>query len=338
MRQTPTQDEVLAFFDQLSNWGRWGEDDTLGTLNLITPEKRRQGGWLIREGITVSCSKLIPRHGVLDGMSGAAPLSYMVQSGERYALGDYAENPRIPGARMVEFAAESLTFVFHGGVFTHIDDLSHVFYEGKMYNGRSSALVKAAEGATVQNSEVMRDGILTKGILYDIPRLRGRDVLEPEDHVFPEDLDEFERTHGVRAEPGDVLFVRTGYAGQVDALAPDEPRLHAHSGWSVACMPWLRERDVALIGADVATDANPRGDFPLTGTPVHQVAIVVMGMRLIDNAHLERLAQGTKGVCGAIIPWLRQVSDNRGRRHELPTQIPRPTPRPSPRSATASAR
>ena len=300
MREAPTQDEVLTYFDRLSNWGRWGDDDTLGTLNLITPEKRREALSLVREGITVSCSKLIPRHGTLEGnMAGGAPLSYMVQSGERYALGDYAENPAVPGTRMVEFSAEALVFVFHGGVFTHIDDLSHVFYDGKMYNGRSSALVKAAEGATVQNSEIMRDGIVTKGILYDIPRLRDSDVLAPEDHVFPEDLEEFERTHNVRAEPGDVLFVRTGYLKQVEALPPGEAPPHTHSGWSIACLPWVRERDVALIGADVATDPNPRGDYPITGMPVHQVGIVAMGMRLIDNVDLERLAQ----TCAELNRW-----------------------------------
>ncbi len=291
MSPAPTQDEVLGYFDKLSNWGRWGEEDTLGTLNLITPEKRKQAGALIRDGESVSCSKRIPWHGPLEEIFGAVPISHMIQSGERYALGDNPEHPAMPGVKMVEFAAESLTFVFHGQVFTHIDGLGHVFFNGQMYNGRSSALVKTSEGATVQSSEVMQDGITTRGILYDIPRLRGREHLEPQDHVFPEDLVAFEEAHGVRAEPGDVVFLRTGFQGQVDALQPGEPEPTEHSGWNVGCTRWFRERDVAVIGADIANDAAPSGDYTETSLPVHQVALVAMGLRLIDNAHLERLAR-----------------------------------------------
>ena len=194
------------------------------------------------------------------------PVSHMIQSGERYALGDNPEHPMFPGMKMVEFAAESISFVFHGGVFTHIDGLAHVFFNAKMYNGRSAALVRTADGATVQSSEIMQDGILSRGILYDIPRLRGVDVLEPGTAVSPEDLEEFEEAHDVRAETSDILLLRTGHAGLVDSLPPgEEPE--GNGGWGVACMPWLRERDVAVIGSDVATDAQPHGDLPETSLP-----------------------------------------------------------------------
>ena len=304
MPKAPTQEEVLAYFDELSNWGRWGDEDELGTLNLITPEKRRQAASLVREGITVS--KRIPWHGPLEEIFGAMPVSHMIQSGERYALGDNPEHPMFPGMKMVQFAAESLTFVFHGGVFTHIDGLGHVFFNAKMYNGRSSALVKAADGATVQSSEVMQDGILSRGILYDIPKLRGVDALEPGTAVFPEDLEEFEEAHGVRAEAGDILLLRTGHVGVVDALPPGEQPPEGNPGWGVACTPWLRERDVAVIASDVATDAHPPGDYPETILPVHQVGLVAMGLRLIDNAHLERLAE----TCARLNRWEFSFSVN----------------------------
>ena len=298
MRELPSQEQVLEYFQSLSNWGRWGDEDTLGTLNLVTAEKRRQAASLVREGISVSCSKRIPWNGPMQEIGGAMPLTHMIVSGERFAVGDNPENPFFPGMKGIEWAAESLSFVFHGGVFTHIDDLGHVFYDGKMYNGRSSSLVKSGEGATVQNSEVMRDGIMTRGILYDIPRLRGRDALD-DTPVFPEDLEEFEQAHGVRAEAGDVLFLRTGYAGQVDRLAAGEAPPATHSGWGAACLPWLRERDAAVIGSDVATDPQPAGNYPETVIPVHQVALVAMGLRLIDNAHLERLAE----TCARLNRW-----------------------------------
>lgn len=233
------------------------------------------------------------------------PVTHMVQSGERYALGDNAEHPMFPGAEFVQFAAESLTFAFHGGHFTHLDGLAHVFFDAKMYNGRPSELVKTSDGATAQSSDVMRDGILSKGILYDIPKLRGIDALEPGTAVTPEDLEEFEQAHGVR-EPGDILILRTGHAGVMDALEPGAPGPEGHGGWGIASVPWLRERDVAVIGSDVATEPRPGGDYKRTSVPVRQVAMVAMGLRLIDNCHLEGLAE----TCTRLNRWEFSLSIN----------------------------
>ena len=299
MGQPPTQDEILSYFDTLSNWGRWGEDDTLATLNLITAEKRKQAAALVQDGDSISCSRLIPRMLPMHALGGTNPLSFMIQSGERYELGDNPEDPMFPGAKMLEWAAESLSFVFHGMVFTHIDGLGHVFWNGKMYNGRSAGLVKTSEGATIQSSEVMRDGIMTRGILYDIARLKGKEYLDADEHVFPEDLDAFEQEYNVRAESGDIILLRTGFGAQLEALAEGEAAPESHSGWNAACLPWFKERDVACIGADVINDATPPGEFTQTVLPVHQVALVAMGLRLIDNAHLERLAEA----CAAKNRW-----------------------------------
>ena len=98
MGTPPTQDEVLGYFDSLSNWGRWGGDDLLGTLNLITPEKRTQAASLVREGVSVSCSRQIPYPGPM-AMGAANPLINMVQTGERYALGDNPGQPALPRRR-----------------------------------------------------------------------------------------------------------------------------------------------------------------------------------------------------------------------------------------------
>ena len=228
MGTPPTQDEVLGYFDSLSNWGRWGDDDLLGTLNLITPEKRMQAASLVREGVSVSCSRQIPYPGPM-AMGAANPLINMVQTGERYALGDNPGHPLFPGVEMLEWAAEHVAFVFHGMVFTHIDGLAHVFYKGQMYNGRPASLVKASEGATVQTSDVMRDGIMSRGVLLDVARVKGVTTLEPGDHVFPEDLEAAEEAQGVRVEPGDVLLLRTGHGAAVDAAAAsgEEPPARA---------------------------------------------------------------------------------------------------------------
>lgn len=290
MREAPTQDEVLSWFDTLSNWGRWGEEDTLGTLNLITPEKRRQAASLVREGVSVSCSRVIPWHGA-GAMAGANPTITMAQSGERYVLGDEVPDPDFPGENALQWAGEQISLLFHGFIFTHIDGLGHVFFRGQMYNGRSAGLITASDGAQVQTSDVMRDGIMSRGVLLDIARLRGVETLDPSDGVFPEDLEAAEEAQGVRVEEGDVLLLRTGYGAQLEAAhaAGEEPPAE-HSGYHVACMPWLHERGVALLGSDVVNDMSDR-PYPKVRLPVHELGLVAMGLRLIDNAHLERLAE-----------------------------------------------
>jgi kynurenine formamidase len=289
----PSQQEVLEYFDTLSNWGRWGDNDVKGTLNLITPEKRLQAVSLVKDGEPVSCSRVISRP---PPYAASIFVNHMVQSGERYALGDDGPAMDMGGASRLplQWAGEYLAFQFHGVTFTHIDALGHVFWKGKTYNGISAATVKASEGSTVENINVAAPhGILTKGVLLDIARLRGKPWLDADDHVFPEDLDAAEQAQGVRVEAGDVLLLRTGYPAQIaDALSKDPmaPPPHEHSGYSPACLPWFRERDIALLGSDVIQDAMPHA-YHESSLPVHQVAIVALGMRLIDNADLEALSE-----------------------------------------------
>ena len=266
--QAPSQDEVLTYFDKLSNWGRWGDDDTLGKLNLVTPAKRKQAASLVQDGVSVSCSRLIPWSG--PALGGANPTTDMVQSGERYALGDSPPDPAMPDVEPLQWAGERVSFAFHGSVFTHLDGLAHVFWRGQMYNGRSAGLVKTSEGALEQTSEVMRDGVITRGVLLDVARAKGVDELPQAPGVYPEDLEEAEQAQGVRVEEGDVLLLRTGYGARYEAaLTAGEPAPVEHSGYHVACIPWLRERGVAVIGSDVTTRHRPSASRTTTrrGSP-----------------------------------------------------------------------
>ena len=224
-------------------------------------------------------------------LAGSNPVITMAQSGERYVLGDEVPDPDFPGETALQWAGERLSFIFHGSIFTHIDGLGHVFFRGQMYNGRSAGLIRTSDGALEQTSDVMRDGIMSRGVLLDIARLRGVESLDPLDGVFPEDLEAAEEAQGVRVQEGDVLLLRTGYGAQVEAaMAAGEEPPEEHSGYQVACMPWIRERGVALLGSDVVNDMTHR-PYPKTRLPVHEIALVAMGLRLIDNAHLERLAE-----------------------------------------------
>ena len=290
MPDAPPEDEVLGYFDTLSNWGRWGPDDQLGTLNLITPEVRRRAASLVTEGITVSCAwDLSPMPQVGD-MFGPVQ-RHMVMSGEGLADEHRVMAPHpVPGIDMSRQAgaAEYFGCVFHGVNITHVDALSHMFWDRKSYNGKPAELVSTMFGATNLAVTGMQDGIVTRGILMDVPASRGVDWLEPGTGVFPEDLESAEAAHGVRVEEGDVVLLRTGYGRMKRERGPVPPH-DGQAGWTGAALPWLHERGVSAIGADTAQDVVPSG-YTQVGLPVHAVGMVAMGLCLIDNCDLEALS------------------------------------------------
>jgi kynurenine formamidase len=290
MPDAPSEDEVLGYHKSLSNWGRWGTDDQLGTINLITPEKRRAAASLVTEGINVSCAwdlSTMPQVGDMFG-----PVQrHMLMTGE--GLNDEHRvvplHP-VPGMDMSRQAgaAEYFGCVFHGVTITHIDALSHMFWDGTAYNGVPGALVNAMFGATSLAVTALRDGISTRGVLLDIPAARGVDWLEPATGVFPEDLEAAEAAQGVRVEEGDVVLLRTGYARQKRETGPIPPH-EGQAGWHAASLPWLHERGAAAIGCDTGQDVVPSG-YMTIGLPVHCVGMVAMGLTLIDNCDLEELS------------------------------------------------
>jgi kynurenine formamidase len=187
-------------------------------------------------------------------------------------------------------ASERVGFVFHGYAITHLDSLAHYFWDGRMYNGRPASLVTKADGATRNAVTAAGAGIITRGVLLDVASLRGVEWLEPGEGVFPEELERAEARAGVRAGPGDAVLLRTGYGAKKRRRGPDRVQETGRAGWHAACLPWLRERDVALIGADTAQDVHPCG-YPSFRSPVHAIGIVAMGLWLLDNCDLEPLAE-----------------------------------------------
>ncbi len=189
-------------------------------------------------------------------------------------------------------ASESLTFMFHGGAHTHLDSPAHMFWDGRMYNGRPAEEVDATDGARWCAVTAASDGLGTRGLLLDIPAVRGVEWLEPGDAVLPADLESAQERQGVRVEPGDAVLLRTGYGrfrhetGHVWEAAGHMTQ----AGWHASCLPWLHDRQVAYIGADTATDVQPSG-IPDVFMPVHSVALVAMGLWLVDNCDLEACAR-----------------------------------------------
>lgn len=260
--------KALALHERLSNWGRWGERDQLGALNLITPDKRVAAARLVRSGRSVSCARALDTEPAPDNPNPVVHL--MTRTASEGSGGDY-------------FALAP-----HGYAISHIDALCHIFHEGKLYNGYPIESV-TAHGATELGIQALRNGVVSRGVLFDIPRWRGRPYLEAGEGIFPEDLEEAEARAGLRVESGDLLLVRTGrWALRAERGAWDPHERLA--GLHASCLPWLHERGVALLGGDGVSDLVPSQVDELR-LPIHSIAITAMGLHLVDNLDLEALAQ-----------------------------------------------
>lgn len=278
-RELPTEDEVRGYFQSLSNWGRWGDDDQLGTLNLITPAKRLQAAALVREGAAYGCARPISTQFAAD--QPVTPVHFMLESGEAFCLDD--------GRAWTQ--QQSMDYVglpIHGAGLTHLDAICHQFWEGRMYNGRPASDVSSAGKATFGAVDGMKDGVVTRGTLLDLAKLRGELWFEPGEAAYVDDLEAAEQAQGVRVEEGDALLLRFGWTRRRDTLGP-VPREGGRAGLHASCLPWLHERGVAVLACDSAQEVRPTGYDGMYG-PIHSVGQVAMGLWIVDNADFDALA------------------------------------------------
>lgn len=263
--------QVDAWMEELSNWGRWGDDDHKGTVNLITPEKRKQAAALVREGISVSLARNAE---TVEAADNPRPFGHkMLATGANPAAG--------------QFVSDEYSVGYHGLAHTHMDSLSHMSWQGKSYNGFEMAKVGEA-GAPHLEVTNFKEGIFTKGILMDIPHLKGVDWLEPGTPIYPEDLAAWEEESGVKVEPGDVVFIYTGRWKFRDEKGADAANGEL-AGLYASSAKWLHERDIAMLGSDAASDVMPSGIEGIR-QPIHQMILVAMGTPIFDNCDLEALA------------------------------------------------
>jgi kynurenine formamidase len=254
-----TDEDIDRLLPQITNWGRWGKQDQLGTVNFITARQRLQALTLVKKGRTVSLAREIS-----------------VTKTEGIRRGTYEMMREEDGSR------DYVGMIFHGFALTHLDALCHSFAGGnKMYNGYSVEEV-TADGANKLGIERMAArGISGRGVLLDIATVQGA-ALEPGTPIFPKDLEKAEESQGLMVEEGDILFVRTG-AG---ARNTREQRAGLHA----QCLPWLHERNVAILGGDGDNDVHP-SEFRRWESTMHSVAIPFMGLPLLDNAELDTLSR-----------------------------------------------
>src|SRR6266571_4131055 len=191
---TPPQFEQWK--KDLNNWGRWGKDDEIGTLNFITAAKRKAAAALVREGFSVSLASDADTEKAVDN-----PTPYEI---ERLAIGN-----------------DKISVRYHGITHTHLDSLAHINDNGVFYNGYKPDADAVMKNGHQKNSiHNLKNGIFTRGILLDIPRLKGVPYLEPGTPIYVEDLEAWEKKAGVKVSAGDALFVRTGVWARRKALGP----------------------------------------------------------------------------------------------------------------------
>src|SRR5260370_27784989 len=189
--QTPTRvtrEQVEKWMTEISNWGRWGKDDQRGTLNLITPEKRRQAVRLVRDGISVSLAHTLDKE-------------------------KFPDNPRPIGQQMTldagGHALDLYTIWYHGSTITHIDSLCHYSFEGKIYNGYARSEIAQGPGCPSNGIEHHKNGIMTRGIIVDLPRMKNVPYLEPGTAGYPSDLEAGGEEAGVTIRRRRPPFPRT---------------------------------------------------------------------------------------------------------------------------------
>lgn len=280
---------IEEYFRTLSNWGRWGDDDRRGALNLITPDVRAEAVKSVRDGAAVSLARDIdpltpdPLH---SGMA-AVHRTTDVREVEK-ALGHKAR---------WDAYADHINIAPHGGN-AHLDGLAHYSWDDKYYNGFDVMNTTVEGGAVDLAVHHASEGIVTRGVLLDIAALHGVAELERGYAVTMADLLAAEERQRVRVRAGDALLIHTGSAAAILRDGPlfrteDKSPLNAcQSGLDASTLPFLRERDVAVMGADGTHDVQPpQYDDINFARPIHSVCLVAIGIWLMDNLDLTALAR-----------------------------------------------
>ncbi len=275
-----------AFHDiakRVNNWGRWGADDELGTLNLITDEVVREAAATVRSGRRIPLALPLQQNGVQTGMIPGRidPLHVMVQI-----------NQELFGPGTVACSDDAVTMGLQAA--THWDALSHVSHSGRIYNGRPADSITAHGGAGFSGIDKVRH-LVSRGVLLDVARARGTDRLDGGYAVTPEDLDAAEELAGTRVRAGDIVLVRTG---QVQVCLAGDRHAYAYPspGLSIRTPEWFHARDVAAVANDTLTFEVFPPEVADLWLPVHALDLVEMGMPQGQNWNLEKLSTA----CGEV--------------------------------------
>jgi kynurenine formamidase len=267
-----TEASFRELYDRLRARRPWGPGDRRGALNYLTPAEVLAAMGEVRLGRTVSLEAPVVDRVTEDNPDPA-----------HHPMTGTAADAKPTG---VSFAMDRLEMNVHGNADSHMDALCHVMYDGSLYNGVPAGTV-SSEGAAELTIEVARDGVVGRGVLLDIPRLRGVPWLEPGEFVTTDDLIAAEEAQQVRVGQGDLLFVRVGHRRRRNELGPWDAA-SARAGLHPTAMEFVADRQVAVLGSDsnndTAGNAAETVDFP-----VHVLAINALGVHLLDYLQFSEL-------------------------------------------------
>lgn len=275
-REIPTEEHVRSLLTERTNWGRWGEDDQRGALNLITDTKRTQAAGLVRTGQVASLSEpIIPNQSDRPG----APISVVQQTERGGGAGGCSDH---------------FSVSYHGYDITHIDALCHVWLDAKMWNGRDPHTEVQPDGVRWGGIDQWSQGILTRGVLVDVPGHRGERYVTADRPVHGFELEQILAERGTTVEPGDALLVHSGRAawneenptwGTVGPRSSDPNAEGQRPGLHASCMEFLRDSDISVLFWDML-DLAPTG-YSLPWS-VH-LAIASFGIALVDNTSFKEV-------------------------------------------------
>lgn len=271
-------ERLRAVAEKVSNWGRWGKEDERGTINFITPDVVRRAAACVRRGEVFSLGLTFGADGPQIGQGGRVnPLHIMTATEAR--LGADPDAPR--------YSDDVVVMPLQCA--TQWDSLAHVFYGGQLYNGFPASTLTAA-GASRNGIDKQGAGIVSRGVLLDLARVRNVERIAPGTALGPDDLEAAERAQGMRAERGDVLLVRTGHITVFTKDGNREGYMRQSPGLNMACAEWLHRREVAAVACDNnAVEVIPFEDQTLP-LPLHQLCLRDMGLTLGEMFDFEALA------------------------------------------------
>jgi hypothetical protein len=306
-RRRITPEDIRRYEKELSNWGRWGANDTRGALNLITPAKSAAAARLVREGVSVNLQHFVEFAPAVD--------NWRFWPAEKWLT---SANPQT-GEQGFGPALDAVRFSTHEGTLSHLDAICH-------YDRRSPmADLDPDYRVTFNNHRNRRDelscqgesgilgmgpGYVTRGVLVDIPLLRNVKWLEPTTPIFVDELEKWEQFAGVKIGPGDALLVRTGRWAKRAAEGPWQYD-QGGAGLHASVLPWLHARGVSLLVGDAVSDVQPSG-VEGSGRPVHTISMVAIGLPLVDNGYLEDVAREAARIkrWQFMVSW--QINQSRG--------------------------
>jgi len=272
-RKIPTRKEVESYLKDRRNWGRWKDNPGAGTINLITEQKKIEAAKLVKDGVSISLSTPLP---VEASTANTRPVDFYLKKLDWIDEG---------GA-----ALDYIGLFQHGLTMTHLDALCHVWDKNGMWEGMNPDEILTFDGATFGGVEAWSSGILTEGILLDVPKYRGVEYVDFDNPVHGWELERIAKQQNVEVKAGDALLVYSGkekyeqengpYGGDMGA-GKGLPGLHA------SCLPYIRDNDISVLLWDME-DAHPN-EYDLAWT-VHG-AIHSYGLAIVDGARLEELAE-----------------------------------------------